>query len=217
MQTCYICRSSPGNTRDHVFPKQLFHPPLPSNMITAPACSGCQQSLQPDEDYFRFFVTGTAYGHSTATRLWEGPMRRGFRRPQGRALYEAILNSGVDVEIDTPEGRQSRTAFTADWDRFRPVFFKILRGLHWHHRSALLSDEVKLRVDYQTRENPLPTEAVMLVGDSPWYTVGDVIQYSWACFDEDPRYSMAMVMFYDRSQFLLSSSVVDGDPSPRPT
>jgi hypothetical protein len=206
---CYICRNADGTTADHVFPRQLFHPPRPDNLITAPACEGCQKALQTDEDYFRFFITGTAYGHDEARKIWDGPMRRAFRRPQGRPFYEALLALSTEVVTQTDEGPKQTLAFTADWDRFRPVFFKILRGLHWHHRQQLLGDEVRLRVDFQTDDHPLPPDVIMVVGDSPWFKLGNVVYYSWACFDEDPRHSMAMVMFYGRSQFLISSSVQD--------
>lgn len=206
---CYICRIAPGTTRDHVFPQQLFTAPLPSTMITAPACTPCQDALRKDEEYFRFFVTGAARGHEVAKELWEGPVQRSLNRPKGRGFAKSILDSGIGVELDTLDGPEAATAYTADWGRFRPVFFKILRGLHWKHRKALLGDEVRFHVVQQTREHPLPEDLVMLIGESPFFKIGDVVWFSWACDEEDPRYSVAMVLFYGRAQFVISSSVHD--------
>ncbi len=50
---CAYCGVKRGLTKDHVIPKCLFKRPLPSNMITVPACSECNNAKSKDEDYLR--------------------------------------------------------------------------------------------------------------------------------------------------------------------
>ena len=40
-QLCVYCWKNPATTDDHVIPRCLFIPPLPSNMPTVPACQEC--------------------------------------------------------------------------------------------------------------------------------------------------------------------------------
>lgn len=67
----------------HIFPRGLFNRPVPPDVLTAPACEGCQQTLQPDEEYFRTFAAAGAYQDASARELWEGRITRSFDNSPG--------------------------------------------------------------------------------------------------------------------------------------
>jgi len=47
---CVYCGVNPATTRDHVIPECLFVPPLPSNMVTVPACADCNTTKKSQDD-----------------------------------------------------------------------------------------------------------------------------------------------------------------------
>jgi hypothetical protein len=83
-----------------VFPRWLFTSPRPNPSPTVPACEACQKATRPDEDYFRTIVAAGAYGHETGRALWEGPIRRSFRRDRSdlRTFHTALRR--VDLRSD---------------------------------------------------------------------------------------------------------------------
>jgi len=47
---CVYCGVNPATTRDYVIPECLFVPPLPSNMVTVPACADCNTTKKAQDD-----------------------------------------------------------------------------------------------------------------------------------------------------------------------
>lgn len=97
---CYICGEVRKPTRDHVFPRCLFVSPLPQEMLTAPACEACQQSIQPDEEVFRNFVAAGSYADETARALWEGKVAGSFANSP--ALRATFVDSIKTLEWKSP-------------------------------------------------------------------------------------------------------------------
>jgi hypothetical protein len=58
---CAFCRK-PASTRDHVPPKGLFGQPLPSNLITVPACRDCNAGAGQDDEVMQEMAVDAGHG-----------------------------------------------------------------------------------------------------------------------------------------------------------
>ena len=71
MKKCYLCGSMENLTRDHVPPKGLFPPPLPTDLITLPCCDKCHKPLSLDDEAFRIWVAAAAVKSEAGRWIWE--------------------------------------------------------------------------------------------------------------------------------------------------
>lgn len=66
---CYLCGRS-ATTRDHVPPESFYTKPLPSNLITVPACSHCNGRIySPLDDRMRFYLAAAEGVNDAAKRI----------------------------------------------------------------------------------------------------------------------------------------------------
>jgi len=70
-RSCVYCGSAVQLTREHVFPKNLFLPPKPKNLVTVPACKSCNESYDQDDEYFRAYVVTPAFEETTGRKMWD--------------------------------------------------------------------------------------------------------------------------------------------------
>src|SRR5438132_859881 len=66
IECCYCGR--PATTRDHVPTRKLFPQPRPSDLITVPACSVCNNSSSKDEEYLVHVILSHVEADSSAAR-----------------------------------------------------------------------------------------------------------------------------------------------------
>ena len=84
---CYLCGIRPADTKDHLFPSGLFNRPLPTNLITLPACRECNNALSSDEEQFRVFVaSGKAIETEAGFRVWTERIRPDLKESRPRPL-----------------------------------------------------------------------------------------------------------------------------------
>lgn len=129
---CYVCAGTGVKlTKDHIFPRGLFPPPLPRDMLTAPACEECQQRLQPDEEYFRTLVASGAYSDETARELWDGKIKRSFDNSPG--FRQTFANAIRVMEWKSPGGivLGDIPVIEGDQERTGNVLRKIVRGVFY--------------------------------------------------------------------------------------
>ena len=62
---CIFC-GKPATTRDHIPPKGIFPDPMPSDLITVPACESCNSNTKLDDEYFQWLIT-TGSGENKQT------------------------------------------------------------------------------------------------------------------------------------------------------
>lgn len=130
---CYLCGNKLAETRDHIFPKNLFPRPLPSHLLTAPSCGECNNSLSDDEELFRAFVAlGVAYETSSGYRIWTERVRPSLQLDR-RGFKTLLLRLIKDVKLFSPNGMYvgNAKALLVDQERINRVLEKIARGLYY--------------------------------------------------------------------------------------
>lgn len=87
---CAYCGKVPAETVDHVVPKCLFGTPLPTNMITVPACSRCNGAKSRLDSLLRDFLVCEEGRppHQVADSLRAGPYKRAVARKQSEFWKE---------------------------------------------------------------------------------------------------------------------------------
>ncbi len=201
---CYICGSLGATTGDHVFPRGLFAAPLPSDMLTAPACQPCQQRLQPDEEYFRTFAAAGSYLDPTAKALWDGKIKRSFQN--SRAFRKSFANAISTLEWKSPSGLYLGQVVGLEGNQMRlgNVLQKMVRGLSYldSGRKVMPSD-TQFNYSQESPITPPAPEFVMTMFHGlPLRTLGEVVRYK---FDQSPdqRMSVSWFAFYSRVMFLV--------------
>lgn len=209
--TCYICGSAPGTTKDHVFPKCLFTPPLPQDMLTAPACQTCQQSIQPDEEVFRNFVAAGSYGDATARALWEGKVAGSFANSP--ALRTTFFSSLRTIEWKTPGGviLGDVTVAEADKDRTENVICKMVRGLYFKDSGEqVMPLDVRYHIEQITpMTEPLPPLVMDACREMALRTVGGDVRYKFQIVDSEPRTTLCWMAFYGKMMFIVTTGPND--------
>lgn len=203
-----MCGNDGARTRDHVFPRALFprgtlpaHPPPP----IVPACDGCQQRLQPDEEYFRTLVASGAYADSVARDLWEGQIARSFDNSPGlRQLFASAIRT---MEWISPGGAfiGEVTGVEGDRERIGNVLMKIVRGLYYldSGRTVMPFDVHFNYAQVSPMTPPFPEEVMDVIHGMPLRTVGDVVRYKFELSPDEPRIIVSWFAFYSRSMFVV--------------
>lgn len=151
---CYLC-GSVADTRDHVPPKGIFEGPLPSTLITVPACRACNIAASKDDEYFRWWILTASSENKTAARLIRDKVVRGFKR-KPKLLNEIWKGAKPRVDIFSPGGIYLgyRPAFEYDRNRIVGVVRRIIRGLYLSVSGCVLKDGYSVDVEL----NPEPSE-----------------------------------------------------------
>jgi hypothetical protein len=203
---CYICGCSGAVTKDHVFPQGLFPPPLPTDMLTAPACDACQQRLHLDEEYFRTVAASGAYRDPSARELWDTKIVRSFSNSPAFRL--SLANAIRTVEWKTPGGiiRGEVTGIEGDQVRVGNVLRKIVRGLFYLDTArTVMPFDVKFSFELVSplTRRPMEPEVMDLFRDMPLRTVGEVVKYKFGFWPELPRLTLTWMAFYGRTIYVV--------------
>jgi hypothetical protein len=118
---CYLCDEADPDTRDHVFPKQLFTGPPAPDQFTAPAHRRCNGGLMEDEAYFRAFVLIGNREDQGARDLWDGPVLRQLNKPDFQGLRKRLLAETRAVERYSPGGIYLGSGHALDADPTEPA------------------------------------------------------------------------------------------------
>lgn len=200
---CYWCGHDDPTGHDHVFPRSLFAPPRPANLITVPACDCHNGVFSRDEEYFRDFILSGSYGHPEARRLWREKTVGSIRRkPSYRALLAGQLQR---LEFRTPAGLSlgSLVSLTGDRERLRTVLRKIARGLFYHHSGEPMGP-MRLVFDQVRGDRRPPDSVADVVRTLPTYDVGHV-RYWYGGAAENPAVAMGAVSFFARMMFVFGT------------
>jgi hypothetical protein len=132
---CVYC-PNPADTKDHAPPKALLRRPLPSNLITLPACKSCNSGFSFDEQVVRIIVTlSSSHPELVAARAVGGEVSRAFER--NRKL-EALLESTRNAEGDYVVSAEILASFER-------VAFKTVQGLFYGlYQRLIAKNELKL-------------------------------------------------------------------------
>jgi hypothetical protein len=186
--TCAYC-AQPATTNDHVPPKTLFTPPLPSNLITVPACGSCNNGASDDDEVFRneLSIVAGSFGESANAGERLQPSLRSIRRNVERYSAGGIY-LGLGYAVPVTRGAQDR------------VLRRIVRGLYWHHFRAALSTDSHIELVFIDK-NKLDWQGALsvlgklhpqhvLIGD------GDTFQYFYGRAADDPAFSFWLLIIF---------------------
>lgn len=140
-EACAFCGGR-ATTRDHIPNCKFFPKPRPSDLITVPSCSPCNNATSADEEYFLNVILShwkADTSSALATRKDRFDKRTERRVRMARRMLddvrfdEWVTNAGVSagqgyvLKVDAP--------------RLERIFEKIVRGLYWeHYRERLPTD-----------------------------------------------------------------------------
>jgi hypothetical protein len=197
---CAYC-GEPATTDDHVPPQCLYTPPLPSNLVTVPACAPCNNGVSKDDAEFRnhlSIMAGSFRGSANAAERLQ-PSLRAIRRDRptlARVVLGALLTErysaggiylGPGVAVPLPPGARER------------VLLRIVRGLFWHHFDARL-DAACVKLIHIDKSKPTWRQALdellsmshqnVLIGN------GETFEYRFSRDDDDPAISFWMMTFF---------------------
>lgn len=130
--TCIYC-GKPANTRDHVPPRAIFPEPRPSNLITVPSCSTCNNSASRLDEGFRNIIgIRAAIGSPGSFALLKKSIRSLQRN---RPKLEELRATMQDVPVFTASGIYVGEATEAQFEAepHDRTIERITRGLYFHH------------------------------------------------------------------------------------
>jgi hypothetical protein len=205
---CYLCGVRSADTKDHLFPSGLFNKPLPSNLLTLPACSQCNNALSSDEEQFRVFVaSGRAFETKAGCRIWTERIRPDLKggRPRLKPLIKSQTKAArVLSESGTPLG------YTWILEVAREIVNRVLRkiakGLYFLDTGNVLPDDVQILMDYAADQpqrfiSPPLDEAIK---GAKRVDLGDgVVTYWRNTMKNDPTASITWLKFYEDKLFMI--------------
>jgi hypothetical protein len=148
-RVCVYCGKSSLCTLDHAIPRALFANPLPSNMITIPACRSCNQKKGELDTYLRDLLTADlwTYENPQARAVLEQKVRPSVRRNRSLVWRAAATRSRM-VSLHTPGGIYlgDLPAVPFDGKRLNLALSMITRGLYFKVFWARLPDDSRLDI-----------------------------------------------------------------------
>src|SRR5579875_1495964 len=95
---CVYCGVRRATTRDHVIPQCLFVPPLPTNMVTVPACDECNTTKKAQDDpYLRDMLVfdNDCQHHPVVQKLFDGKAMRAARTNRSVVARTAMTSAAL--------------------------------------------------------------------------------------------------------------------------
>jgi len=208
-QFCVYCNlelSSLNDTRDHVFPKNLFTRPYPDNLLTVPACLKCNGDFSPYEEYFKHISTldENIYQKNEFKSLGESSV---YTLKKHTKFYKRIIEDIQPIDLVTPNniflGR--RMGIEVNSAKVDIVIKKIIKGLVYIHSRKILDDQFyKLgAVDYLNFKNynEVFHKICPHIMDShislKIHTLGNVAKYRYKFYDNHFFHSTWSIHIYD--------------------
>lgn len=144
---CIYCEAT-ADSRDHVPPKGVFPEPKPSDLITVPACTTCNQAFSKDDEYFKVSL-GLREGvrrSSEGKRLAVECLRALQRSQSSRfaARINSTIRSPTADEIREGADPNSIGQQPAS-ERLERVVGRTIRGLHFHISGRRLPPGYRVR------------------------------------------------------------------------
>ena len=147
--TCALCGRRPATTKDHIPPKGIFCQPRPSNLITVPACSICNNAASGLDERFRAYLgLHVSRDESLGSRFFTQEAIPTLRHNQ-RLLRQILVNSQPTC-LTTEHGVIYERGIRTKWDSeaHDAIVERTIRGLYYHHFREILADRVSIKVHW---------------------------------------------------------------------
>lgn len=190
---CVYCHQVRLLTNDHVPPKNLFPKPRPTNLITVPSCSPCNEGFKLDDEYFRQVI------------------RLGVDPNDFPIVVEVIHKLGVNQKIGIAKYMLSNLnprdgSVNLDRSRVERVMERVIRGLYFHHVQQTLSPATELRIWFTCFGDALPIDIELAnlldhLNSQRLYRIGNGIVSYRCILDSDEAESSAWhFCFYQKNE-----------------
>jgi hypothetical protein len=163
---------------DHVVPRCLFIPPLPSAMVTVEVCEECNNEKSLNDAYLRdlLVMDDQCSEHRVARELMAGKVIRSAKSNRSEIAMSAITNSYLKPRF-TSSGIYigHYPSFPIDGERLNQTFRTMIRGLYYRLRKIRLPDDYIFQI---RRVDPLHAQEAFdemkKSGANGPYVLGDV-------------------------------------------
>ena len=194
---CGFCGREPATTVDHIPPKGIFNKPLPSDLITVPACSKCNQGTSPQDEEFKTILSLMMGVETTDTkRFWDEGALRTFNH--NRRLKHEMTRSMMDVVIpdDAAMASLKVTVGLLDAEVHRKTIEKITRGLYFHHFNSVVDVNCPMNVEVWANLDWVDDKIARVLTKRQ---IGDgVFRYAFVIEPDRPSESWWLYSFYGR-------------------
>ncbi len=211
---CVHCGKPGAISDDHLPVKNIFERPLPSDLITVPACLACNGGASKDDEYFRLKIgLDEEVADHPVVKGNLGTIFQSLERPRADGLRRMLAADSRIVSVLSPGGLflGKRLAFEVDLVRIFRVIQRTVRGLYWHETGRRLSDEYAVGVssDDTLREEPpdvLEQWNVNIIRPLATVTpkrIGNgVFEYRHLIATDNPDASLWALTFYGKKSFI---------------
>lgn len=189
---CCLCGANTATTREHVPPRGIFLTPKPSDLITVPACFGCNNSSSEADERFRLFLgLHVARFSKQGERLFKDGIIATAKH-NNRYRHE-VLSTSEPVLLTTPGGIIYGKGFAIPWDSesHDKTIEKIIRGLFFHHYNKIIASNADIIVNFF---NEIPKLDIELYENS----IGEgVFKYAYNKVEDADYASVWIFNFYN--------------------
>ena len=207
-KVCVYCGEAEGTSKDHVVPDCLFVDPKPPNLLTVPACLGCNNVEKSQDDTFLrdLLVVDIDNEHPIAKSLLATKVRRSVQRNLSEIAKFVVTAEerprhdhegfylGKFPKAELPTGRVSR------------IMSRIVRGLYYCSRRQILPRSHQLTVLRQP--TALFPKLYGGLNDPPTRTFGEIFGCAWVHVP-DPLSMIWLLWFYESVVYSVSSSDIE--------
>jgi hypothetical protein len=207
--TCVMCGRMKACSRDHVPPKCIFPDPRPSDLVTVPACTGCNMHRSGLDEQFKVFLGLTVGYHLDGDKSYRVPVLQTLAH--NRRLRSDILTSMRHIVIQDPLALTSQSALAISLNKAAhdTVVERTVRGLYFHHTGRILGDRYPLTVQWLMDLND---ELYGMTNDWSTGTMGDpALVYKYTICTDDPSVTVWVLQFFQKTWSIVISNPDEGD------
>jgi len=194
---CVICGINEASTVDHVPPKGIFPRPRPANLITVPACSGCNNNASTLDEAFRLYLA--LHVGDLEDQITENYFNEALRTyVHNQRLQREVLTNAEEIKCVNKNGEYIGQGLKVKWDSeaHDEIIERTVRGLYYHHYGDILGNEVVVSPKWFNRPDK---NFVSMLKGLPVNHIGErQVSYTYGRAEESPLNSIWFFEFYER-------------------
>jgi hypothetical protein len=178
----------------------MFPEPLSSDLITVPACDGCNGGASKDDEYFVWAVTMSVDALGDQARRAAEQRLQPPLSDRRRRMVDSILTTGKLVNLLSPGGIfLGRTlAFDVDRSRLNHVVERCVRGLYFKQFHTRVPDDHQVVGFIDPPGGSLQAPVTQAVLSVPVRSVAHgAFQYWLAAAADSPSVAFCVMRFFE--------------------
>jgi hypothetical protein len=221
VRECVFC-GAPATTRDHVPPECLYPSPPPPNLITVPACEGCNHSFHLDDEWLRLALTVRESVKDNPDRNAVLPsVEASLNNPGGGGLRGAFQRDLTLLPRVSPSGLYMglHPAYVADGARLDRMAKRIVKGLFYRVKGHRLPDDYGVnalnlsRLDDAslagTEFKSVALDFIAMLRRETPVAKGDTFAYRWLQSPNGSERTIWLLTFYGQDEYFCTTAPLD--------